>query len=331
VAPSFGAPTLPTPVEHVASLDSAGAELWLKNDGLAHALYGGNKVRKALRLFAEAERLGARRILTFGAAGSHHVLTLALFARAAGIRLGAVLIPQPYTEHAASTLGAALAAGLEPYPITHPALLPLAALRAFRPGDYVVPPGGSNVLGAAAYADAVDELLAQVAAGVAPLPDWIVVPLGSGGTAAGILAGVLRRGLPCRVLAVQVVPGFAPRAAVRWLARRVLAGDGAVPAREAARACIVFDADHVGQGYGFPTHEGDEATAVAQEHGLSLEPTYTAKAFAAALELLREPARHGSAPGRRVRVLYWHTFAANARAAALAGAPLLPELRRLFT
>ena len=58
---------------------------------------------------------------------------------------------------------------------------------------------------------------------------------------------------------------------------------------------------------------------------MQLEPTYTAKAFAAALELVQQ--RHPAA-GRAAHILYWHTFnAVDQRAETL---PLPPELARLF-
>jgi len=254
----FPAPIFPTPVRQLAGFGTA-AELWVKNDGLSHPIYGGSKVRKAVPLIEEARRRHAQRILTFGAVGSHHVLTTALFARAAGLRTAAVLIPQPRTEHVVQTVRASLAAGLEPYAATHEALVALTFLRARRRGDYVVPPGGSNLLGATVYADAVDELVLQIEQGALPMPDWIVSSLGSGGTCAGILAGVIRRRLPARVMAVQALPGPLPRATVRWLARRVLRTTGHAELRRETDAYVTFDADHVGRGYGFAT----EATARA--------------------------------------------------------------------
>jgi D-cysteine desulfhydrase len=53
--------------------------------------------------------------------------------------------------------------------------------------------------------------------------------------------------------------------------------------------------------YGRPTRAGDEAMRIAEEMGLELEPTYTAKAFAAALDQL----------GRGRRVAFIQTFAGN--------------------
>jgi D-cysteine desulfhydrase len=58
-----------------------------------------------------------------------------------------------------------------------------------------------------------------------------------------------------------------------------------------------------GRGYGMPSAEGIDAGRLMKEtQGIELEPTYTAKTFAAVLEYCR-----GKQPGRGP-VLYWHTY-----------------------
>lgn len=321
------APLYPTPVRACPELSHARAELWLKNDGLSHAIYGGNKVRKAERLVAEAVRRGARRVLSFGAAGSHHLLTLTLFARAAGLQSAAIVFPQPFTEHALDTLRAGLGLGLELEPAQHAALIPWHLPRVLGRGDYLIAPGGSNVIGTRACADAIDELATQIDAGQLPLPDLIVAPLGSGGTCAGLAAGLVRRGLPCRVLGVQVVGGVGPRLAARYLARETLRSSGATERIAELRDRLSFDTTQVGPGYGAGSGAGAHATAVARELGLDLDQTYTAKAFASVLELLRTASPAEAEQLRRPkRILYWHTLSATALEPLLRAAPSESEL-----
>lgn len=303
------------------------AELWLKDDGLSHAVYGGNKVRKAERLVAEALRRGAERVLSFGAAGSHHLLTLTLFARAAGLQSAAIVFPQPRTRHALDTLRASLGLGLEAHPAEHAALVPWLVPRVLRRDDYLIAPGGSNAVGTQACADAVDELALQIEAGELPAPDLIVVPLGSGGTTGGLAAGVVRRGMPCRVLGVQVVAGFGPRLAARYLANAALRRTGASERRDQLRDRLSFDATQVGPGYGASSRAGERATAIARELGLMLDPTYTAKAFACVLELLRSASSANAARlGRPQRILYWHTLSAISLEPLLRAAPSESDL-----
>src|SRR5439155_645017 len=84
-----------------------------------------------------------------------------------------------------------------------------------------------------------------------------------------------------------------------WLAyaaRRLLAHRG-VPLPAPRSLDIV---DGLGEGYGHPTPEGEAAERLASEHGLTLDPTYGAKAFAFLLQ-------RGSCNVQRV--VFWHTFA----------------------
>lgn len=293
--------------------------MWIKNDGLAHPIYGGNKVRKIVRILDEARARGARRILTFGAAGSHHVLTTALFGRAAGLDVAAVLFPQPASVHAEQTLRAALAQGLEAFPVSTLQKLPFVLARARRPNDAIVAPGGSNTTGTSTYLEAVGELVLQVAAGELPPPDVIVVPFGSGGTAAGILAGVVCHGLPSRVVAVSVAQNPVAQAQLVTMA--------ALAARRARRPAstrklwqrLTIDRERVGAGYGRATRQTRAALHVAHaELALTLDTTYTAKAFAAAREIVGR--ERGTTT---LNVLYWHTLSAVPLEPLLRGAPPL--------
>ncbi|HEX9621305.1 MAG TPA: pyridoxal-phosphate dependent enzyme [Polyangiaceae bacterium] len=320
-------PTLPTPVRRAGSLGTATATLWIKNDGLAHPTYGGNKVRKVVRILDEVRARGTRRILTFGAAGSHHVLTTALFGRAAGLSVAAVVLPQPASLHAEQTLRAAIAQGLETFPARSRRELPIAIARAMRFNDAVVAPGGSTATGTSSYVDAVGELALQIAAGDLPAPDVIVVPFGSGGTAAGILAGVLRHALPSRVVAVSVTHNPLGRAQILAMAALAARKAGVRASPSSLWRRLVVDARRVGAGYGHATPASREAQSIAEgELELVLDTTYTAKAFAGALEIVHR----ASAAGAQ-HVLYWHTLSAAPLEPLLERAPeLAPELQALF-
>jgi 1-aminocyclopropane-1-carboxylate deaminase/D-cysteine desulfhydrase-like pyridoxal-dependent ACC family enzyme len=58
--------------------------------------------------------------------------------------------------------------------------------------------------------------------------------------------------------------------------------------------------DGLGAGYGYPSPAGERARAVAADHGLVLDPTYGAKAFAFLVQ---------RGTGNMKRVVFWHTFA----------------------
>lgn len=314
----------PTPVQQLAPFSTARTSLWIKRDDLTHPLYGGNKVRKLERLLDDAEKRGAEEIVTVGAAGSNHVLTTGVFARERGMRVTAILVPQPRSAHVVDNLRAALAQGVRVVPAASRASAAVKLAARVAGGAYYIPAGGSNPLGVSGFVDAGLELAAQVRAGELPAPELIVVALGSGGTVAGLLAGVARAGLATRVLGVTVA---APPWFVEYEARSlaIRCGEGALSREDVARR-LEHERRYLGRGYGHATEATTRAHALAARAELALEQTYTAKAFAAALERVEA--------GRERTILYWHTSSSAPMAPLLAGAPavetLEPALRRLL-
>ena len=295
-APRLPLGTYPTPVE-VGPLGIS-----IKRDDLTSDLYGGNKVRKLELLLAAAREAGKTRLLTLGAVGSHQVVACAVYGAREGFRVDAVLVPQPASPHAELNLRVALAHGLRATACPAWSLAPPYIASRWGGDAYFVPLGGSNALGSLGFIDAAEELAAQVRAGQLPEPEVVVVALGSGGTAAGLAVGFEQAGLRTRVLGVVVAP---PTPVVRHLARRLAQKTAALaglPVAVGVRAAKRIDVEGqwMGRGYGHATEAGAAATEVARQAGLTLDPTYTAKAFAAAL------ARAQTAkPGE---ILYWHTL-----------------------
>jgi D-cysteine desulfhydrase len=328
----------PTPLWKLPASEHWAHDLWIKDDGRTAGSYGGNKVRKLELLLAAARRTGARRLLTLGAAGSHHVLATCVYGARLGLPTHAVLTPQPWTAHAEATLRAGLNTGLSATP-ARSYLGALAALRRQRrPGDFLIAPGGSGSEGTWAYCLAVDELQEQLVKHRLPALDGIIVAAGSGSTAAGLLAGIVRTGAAKRIVAVRVAPNPALGALVVGQATYSLWRHDQSPRPFAAMAALCVESGFVGEGYGHSTSPGADATELARSFGLELEPTYTAKAFAAASSWATASGRNSPSSKlrlhRRRTYLYWHTLSAVPLTALLIGAPeklphelvhLLPE------
>lgn len=289
-----------TPIER---WELGGASLLVKRDDLTTPTLGGNKAR-ALELLLAGAGPGDV-LLTVGSTGSTHALAVAHFASQLGAR--AEVITWPQEEHDVSLATAARLREVAQVtaarsPAT--AMLRASARRLFRRVRWI-PAGGSSPLGALGHAAAALELADQLAREHAPPPDTLVVPVGSGGTAAGLLVGLELAGLPTRVLGVRVVPRVvANRRRVLALARRTAALFGeragvAAPVIDEARFAIE-DAQY-GGAYARETRASrtSQELVLARE-GPALEGTYSAKALAAALEHAR------AAPAERV--LYWLTF-----------------------
>ena len=81
---------------------------------------------------------------------------------------------------------------------------------------------------------------------------------------------------------------------------------------------LEIDQRYLGEGYGRPTRASARATAEAARVDLALDDTYTAKAFAAALDRV--------AAGKERHVVFWHTLSSAKMAPLLIGAPGEHEL-----
>ena len=311
----------PTRVER---LDALG--MWVKRDDLTSPIYGGNKVRKLERLIPEAIARGKTRIITVGAAGSHHVLATAVFAKRAGLAVEAAVVPQPRTDHVVDNMRADLAMGAKLHPArTYPgAGLSMILHGGLAKSTYLVPMGGSNVMGSLGYVDAAKELLAQIEAGELPFPDAIVVTVGSGGTAAGLVAGLAIAGVKTVVVGVVVAaPVWFVRFWTRRLVRATFAAAGGKDPRALANVPLELVTSQLGKGYGEPTDAARRALETGEKAGLHLDLTYTAKCFAGALECVQS--------ARFKNVLYWHTLSSAPLEPLLESAPPLPkELGRLL-
>ena len=331
---------LPTPLERLPRTGAAlGADLWVKRDDLSGRLYGGNKVRKLEFLLGDALAKGHDEVGTVGAIGSHHALATSLYARQLGLRPSVLHLPQPITAHVQRNLRALSTA--------RPALTLVDAETSFTPEDfranlrawleanpdlYYIPSGGSSPVGVLGYVNAALELVAQYDSLGEPLPDVVVVAAGTCGTLAGLLLGFALAGAEVEVVGVRVTPSFlanpagTARLANACAERLEEVGLRDVPRLQEGDVTIVDD--QFGEDYGVATDEGRAAMALVGGHDdLTLEPTYTAKAFAGLV------ARAEDFRARGARVLYWHTLSSADLGELVAGATPevdLPKAYRAF-
>jgi D-cysteine desulfhydrase/L-cysteate sulfo-lyase len=168
----------------------------------------------------------------------------------------------------------------------------MARLRAEGRRPYFIPLGASTAVGALGFVAAVAELVEQ---GVRP--DVIVHASSSGGTQAGLVAGVALNSLPTRVIGVSADDTAASiGATIRGLVR-------AIDGLESFDGPVEVDDSRVGDGYGIPTAASREAQELAaRAEALFVDHTYTAKALGALIANVREGR---FAPGETV--LFWHT------------------------
>ncbi len=323
--------TLPTALERAEKLEREleTGPLFIKRDDQSALGYAGNKARKLEFLLGRARQRGASRVLTFGGLGTNHGFATAYYAGRLGLACELVLVDQPLTDAVRRRLLFHQAAGARLFygrNLLGTVLIALARL-ARHPRTLLIPAGGSNAWGTLGFVKAGLELARQVAEGLMPEPARVYVACGSGGTAAGLALGLALSGLHTRVVAVLVNDILPPSpASLLRLARRtqgVLRRSGALKEDVARRLHLDFETGFLGPGYGQATAEGTSALRAAQQlEGLCLDPTYTAKAFAALLE--RERGRHDP-------IVFWNSYASRVPELALPPwRSLPPAFHRFF-
>ena len=282
--------TWPTPVEPLprlaAHLGLDPDALLLKRDDLTGLGGGGNKVRKLEPLCAEASEVGADLLVTSGAAQSNHARITAAAAARLGLDCVLVLWGDPPEQARGNLLLDALA-GAELVWTGDEAVDDVvqrvaAERRAAGRAPYVVPYGGSSPRSAQGYVRCAEELVDQV-----PDVGLVVTAVGSGGTMAGLVAGLGAD----RVLGVDTGATADGEGAVRDL----LVGMG-----EPADG-LRMRGDQVGEGY---SSIGEPVRAalrlMARTEGVFLDPIYTGRAMAG----LVAAAGEGLLAGRRTVLLH---------------------------
>jgi 1-aminocyclopropane-1-carboxylate deaminase/D-cysteine desulfhydrase-like pyridoxal-dependent ACC family enzyme len=290
----------PTPVQEMWRLRTVlggGPRLLVKRDDAIPFGFGGNKVRKLEFVLPEALAANADTLVTLGGLQSNHARATAAAAAKLGLRC--VLIINGARQERPS--GNALLDGLLGAEVEYIASRAergaaigrvMGRLHSEGRKPFMIPLGASTPTGALGFAAAIDEMIAQ---GVRP--DVIVHAGSSGGTQAGLLAGVTRNGLSTRVIAVSADdPASSVVSAVRNIVQ-------AIPGCESFDGEIVVDDTMVGEGYGIPTSASREAQEMlARSEALFVDHTYTAKAAAALIAYARD-GRFSSDE----TVLFWHT------------------------
>ncbi len=304
----------PTPLRRLERLSAElGRPLFIKRDDLVGPALGGNKTRKLEYLLAEARQLGARKVVTFGGLQSNHARLTAAAASMLGLEPHLLYFearPQTLTGNLLinELLGARMhffpLSSKRPRPRSLESTIRLARLLArLRVGPhYFIPVGGHTWTGALGYVRAAVEIDEQ-ARGIGDA--WLVVAAGSGGTLAGLLAGLRLVGSRLRPLGIDVGNLWKDfPASVACLAGAVCARLGE-PLAFAPDDVPLVERTYVGEAYGRPSAAGNAALEqLARAEGILLDPVYTAKAFAG---LLGEARRFGAGP-----VVFLHTGGAPA-------------------
>ncbi len=283
---------LPSPLTEVRDDRLGGVRLFLKRDDLIHPELPGNKWRKLKYNLAEARRQGRRTLLTFGGAYSNHIRATAAAGRHFGFATVGVIRGEEHLPLNPS-LAYAVSRGMRLTYLDRTAYRAkqdpgvIARLREEWGDFYLVPEGGSNACAVRGCAELPAEVDAQLDELGHPGFDVICCPCGTGGTLAGLSAGL--------------APG---RAAIGFPVLKggeFLAGEVERLQREACGRSwpnwSLRPEFHFG-GYARRTAELDAfVDDFAARHGVLLEWVYVAKMMYGIFSLVREGAFE---PGTRL-------------------------------
>lgn len=294
---------LPTPVEPLPRLSArlGGPRLFVKRDDLTGLALGGNKTRKLEFLIAEAQASGARTLLTAGAIQSNHCRQTAAAAARFGFQCTLILAGDEPPVREANTLldhllGAKIIwASME----KRDEVLQESFNQCWENGQrpYLIPYGGSNGTGAAAYVYAFQELQQQLESF-----NWVVFASSSGGTQAGLVIGAQLSKSACGLLGISVdetEPVLKERVGelVEAVSQKMNLKSGLVP------PSILINDAYTGGGYAvMGMAEAEAIRMFAEQEALILDPVYTGRAAAGLIDLIRQGFFKKSDT-----VVFWHT------------------------
>ena len=297
--PRRGYVQAPTPLEALPRFSEAlggKVNVFIKRDDMLPGTAGGNKTRKLDFCMADALRQGADSIITCGAVQSNHCRLTLAWAVKEGLDCHLILeerVKGSYKPEASGNNFLFQLLGVKSISVVPGGsdmmgeMQKLAeTLRAEGKKPYVIP-GGASKIGALGYVSCAEEVLRQLFETGLRI-EHMVVPSGSAGTHAGIIAGMIgnNAGIPVTGIGVNRKKE-AQQAAVLKLAQETLdyIGTGVTMPAEAV---VAFD-DYVGPGYSLPTDGMVEAVKLlASTESILLDPVYSGKAMAGLIDLVRK-------------------------------------------
>ncbi len=306
---------LPTPIEHLPRLSKhlAGPNIFIKRDDLTGLATGGNKARKLEFLVADAIAQGCDHLVTIGATQSNHCRQTAAAAAQQGLGCSLVLNgTEPAHKSGNLLLDDLLGAHVywndkEERPFRMQEVADELLSMGRKP--YLIPVGGSNVLGATGYVWAMRELKEQLTADSINI-DFIVIASGSGGTQSGMVLGAKIYDIRSSIIGIaisQQAEQLQTQVAALATATATHLGLGTVSVAD----MVNVNDDYLGHGYA-QVGEGEREAIrmMAQKEGILLDPVYTGRAMAGVIDLIR-----WGAFTRGQSVLFWHTGGAAAMSA----------------
>ena len=270
------------PITPCETINILGVAVKVKREDLNHQVVQGNKLRKLKYNFIHANKHNFKTIVTFGGAYSNHLLATAYAAKCCGFASVGVVrgselanTPSIWSE----TLNRCQQLGMQLEFVTRKAYRVKNASSEIKyllsqlDHPFVIPEGGSNELALKGMAEMLVELAQQTSE-----PTHIICPVGTGGTLAGLVQGVLSVNWQCKVLGVAVLKGLhdVENQVNQWL--------GSIE----KQAPYEILSEYHGGGYAKNNPElVGFCLAFEQQHQIKLDKVYNSKSFYALAQLIK--------------------------------------------
>ena len=287
---------LPTPVQELDRLTKElnGPKLLVKRDDQTGLAFGGNKTRKLEFLIADALKKEADTVITVGAVQSNHCRQTAAAAAKMGLSCELVLAGnRPKIPNGNVLLNLFCGANLHwtsrdqvDMKMEHIT----EQLRKIGRNPYLIPLGGSNGLGALAYAQAMLEFNDQLHEEKKNV-DYIIFATSSGGTQAGLVLGARLARFAGKIIGISIdQKPFQTPSYQNKLAK--IANDAAKIINapfEFKEDDFIINHDYLGEGYGVVgSLERETIHIAARIEGLLVDPVYTGRAMGGLIDLIKK-------------------------------------------
>ncbi|SMD36201.1 1-aminocyclopropane-1-carboxylate deaminase [Reichenbachiella faecimaris] len=262
----------PTPLQQIYAplFLEKGVEVFLKREDLIDVDISGNKWRKLKYNLIQASELGFQKILTFGGAYSNHIAATAAACKRFGFESVGIIRGEELNANSNPTLRQATEYGMN---------LKFITRSDYQHRDdkvwindlsekyqaFVVPEGGSNEAALKGVKELVDEIDINF--------DYILCPIGTGGTLAGIIQGLVAKQ---KALGISCLKGEG------YLEQMV---QGLTKKTE---SWALIHNYHFGGYARFDSHLIGFINQFYEAHGIPLDPIYTGKMMYGFFDLLKK-------------------------------------------
>jgi 1-aminocyclopropane-1-carboxylate deaminase len=298
----------PSPLQKIEHplLDLWQLTLFVKRDDLLHSEISGNKWRKLKYNLLEARRQQVDHIISFGGAYSNHIHALAAAGFHFGFKTTAIIRGESWYANN-PTLKQALAWGMELQFVTRQEYKKraesayLQSLQSTYPHAFLIPEGGSNKFAIRGVMEALQEIQQQANHPI----DHIITATGSGGTLAGLIAGIAQAQPQPKVAAITVlknahfrnqkivaqaqpqpkVTGIAVLKNAHYLNQEIVSLLQQAKINKNNNWCLQTDFHHGGYAK-VPLELNGFCEQFSLQTGIPIEPIYTGKMFYALFKLI---------------------------------------------